>query len=139
MARSVPRLGAVQLRIMQVLWDRGQATAREITDELSREESISHSTVQTLLRQLEAKGAVAHEAQDRTFVFRPLYREDEVRDTALRDVLSRVFHGSAYGLMSHLLRQEEISRDELGRLKKLIAETEAQPDQDETGATGGKR
>ena len=51
------KLGSVQLRIMRVLWARGEATAREITDDLSRDGAIAHSTVQTLLRKLEAKGA----------------------------------------------------------------------------------
>ena len=49
------QLGRVQLLIMQVLWDMGQATAREITDAINRIEPIAHSTVQTLLRGLEEK------------------------------------------------------------------------------------
>ena len=56
------QLGRMQFRIMQVLWDRGRANAREITDALNETEPVAHSTVQTLLRQLEAKGAVGHEA-----------------------------------------------------------------------------
>ena len=66
------QLGRMQFRIMQVLWDRGRANAREITEALNATEPVAHSTVQTLLRQLEAKGAVSHEAEDRTFVFLPL-------------------------------------------------------------------
>ena len=65
------QLGRLQFRIMQVLWDRGRTNAREITEVLNETEPVAHSTVQTLLRQLEAKGAVAHEAKDRTFVFFP--------------------------------------------------------------------
>jgi BlaI family penicillinase repressor len=115
-----PRLGNLQLQIMKVLWQRGKATAREITDELSRTTPTAHSTVQTLLRQLEAKGAVAHEVEERTFVFRPLYQEDEVAGNAARDLLSRVFDGSVYGLVAHLLRTEEVSGEELQRLRALI-------------------
>ena len=63
------QLGRMQFRIMQVLWDLGRANAREITDALCASEPVAHSTVQTLLRQLEAKGAVGHEATGRTFVF----------------------------------------------------------------------
>jgi predicted transcriptional regulator len=58
MAGATPRLGKVQLQIMQILWQRGQATAKEITDELNRHKPTAHSTVQTLLRKLEDKGAV---------------------------------------------------------------------------------
>src|SRR5205807_7853464 len=83
------QLGRMQFRIMQVLWDRGRASAREITDALNRSEPVAHSTVQTLLRQLEAKGAVGHEAASRTFVFFPQLKEDKVKRTAARDLLER--------------------------------------------------
>src|SRR5688572_21809558 len=123
------RLGKVQLQIMQILWERGQATAREITDALNAQEpeSIAHSTVQTLLRKLEAKGAVAHEVTDRSFVFRPLYGRTEVSETAARDLLTRVFDGSVYGMVAHLLRHEEVSREELARLRDLIEKEEKRP------------
>jgi BlaI family penicillinase repressor len=116
------KLGSVQLRIMRVLWARGEATAREVTDDLSARETIAHSTVQTLLRKLEAKGAVAHERRDRTFVFRPLVQEEAVSRTSLRDVLDRVFQGSVVGLVSHLLDNEKVSPEELERLRRLIDE-----------------
>ena len=120
MARTAPNLGKVQLQIMQILWERGEATAREITDALNLSDPIAHSTTQTLLRKLEAKGAAAHTVQDRVFVFRPLSQEADTRASAARDLLTRVFGGSVYGLVSHLLKHEEISDDELGRLRRLI-------------------
>ena len=123
--RKTPSLGKVQLQIMQFLWDRGQATAREITDELSKSEPIApiaHSTVQTLLRKLEAKGAVAHSIEERVFVFRPLSKEAEVTTSATRDLLSRVFQGSTFGLVSHLLKHEKLSREELEQLRAMIDE-----------------
>jgi BlaI family transcriptional regulator, penicillinase repressor len=121
---STPRLGKVQLQIMRLLWERKQATAREITDELARTQSIAHSTVQTLLRKMELKGAVTHDIVDRTFVFHPLYRQEDVTDTALRDLLSRLFDGSVYGMVSHLLKSEDVSSEELARLRRLIDEEE---------------
>lgn len=117
------KLGKVQLQIMRILWERGSATAREITDELGRAAPIAHSTVQTLLRKLETKGAVAHEVADRTFVFRPLYKQAEVTESAARDLLTRLFDGSVYGLVSHLLKHETVSRDEMDRIRRLIEES----------------
>jgi len=119
-----PRLGKVQLQIMRVLWRHGEATARQITEELCGAQPIAHSTVQTLLRKMEAKGAVTHAVLDRTFVFRPLYRETDVTETALSDLLTRLFDGSVYGLVAHLLRSQEVSPDELARLRALIDEEE---------------
>lgn len=122
-ANSAPRLGAVQMRIMQVLWQREAATAREITDALNAgAQDIAHSTVQTLLRQLKEKGAVSHRIKGRTWIFEPVYRQSEVALSATRDLLGRVFDNSVSGLMAHLLKHEKISDKELARLRELIEE-----------------
>ena len=123
--KSIPKLGKVQLQIMQILWERGEATAREITDALNLTEAVAHSTTQTLLRKLEAKHAVAHTVRDRVFVFRPLSQEADISESAARDLLTRVFGGSVYGLVSHLLKHETLSDDERLHLRALIDETEA--------------
>jgi BlaI family penicillinase repressor len=122
---KAPRLGKVQLRILQVLWRHPDATAREVTDELNRSkggEALAHSTVQTLLRQLEAKGVVAHSVEGRIFRFRATAQEKEVAVGATRELLSRVFHSSVPGLVAHLLQHEKISDEEMARLKQIIEE-----------------
>ena|SRR5215212_10174216 len=120
MAQNSTRLGRLELQIMQVLWQRGRATAREITDALSHSRPVAHSTVQTMLRKLEAKGALAHDTEDRVFIFYPLSQQSEVTESATRDLLARLFDGSVYGLVSHLLKHESVSQEELARLRKLI-------------------
>ncbi len=110
-------MGSVQLRIMRVLWNEGEATARRISDALA---PVAHSTVQTLLRKLEKKGAVAHERRDRTFVFRPLVAESEVTRSAAQDLVARVFQGSISGLVAHLLEHEEVAPAEMARLRALV-------------------
>jgi BlaI family transcriptional regulator, penicillinase repressor len=116
------RMGKVQLRIMRVLWDRERANAREITEILNRDEPIAHSTVQTLLRKLEAKEAVGHDAAERTFVFFPCVAEENVRRGATQDLVERVFGGSPAQLMSYLLRQQDVSKKELEEIRRLIDE-----------------
>lgn len=117
---SLPRFGRVQLMIMQVLWEKGRANARVITEALNSREPIAHSTVQTLLRKLEAKGAIQHEVEDRTFVFRSLVKEDRVKRGATRDLLDRVFGGSVAELVSYLLQNERVPAEELRQIRKLI-------------------
>jgi BlaI family penicillinase repressor len=116
------QLGRVQLLIMQTLWSLGRASARQITDALSQTEPIAHSTVQTLLRTLEDKGAIAHEVEGRTFMFRPLVGEEKFKRSATRDLLERVFNGDVSGLVAHLLKSEEVSRSELDAIRRLIDE-----------------
>lgn len=119
---TATKLGKVQMKIMSVLWDKKKATAREITDELNKEESIAHSTVQTLLRGLMDKGAVTHETQGRTFIFKPIVAEDKVRKSATKDLVARVFDGKPGDLVSYLLNNEKVSPKELDEIKKLINE-----------------
>lgn len=119
-------LGKVQYQIMAVLWRSQRATARQITEELVQSQPIAHSTVQTLLRQMEAKGAVAHSVEDRTFVFRPLYQSSDLQDTPLHDLLTRLFHGSVVNLMSHLLKHETISSEEMAQLRQMVEEKTAE-------------
>lgn len=121
------RLGKVGMRIMRVLWAQGRATARAVTEAVNADggPEVAHSTVQTLLRQLEAKGALGHEEEGRAWVFVPIVREDEATVTATRDLLSRVFNNSVSGLVSHLLQYEEISPREMERLKQLIEAAES--------------
>jgi BlaI family penicillinase repressor len=147
MSKTPARLGKVQRQIMEVLWRHGRATARQITDELCRARgsrdlapqataagevlcpirerengprAIAHSTVQTLLRQLEAKGAITHAVEERTFVFRPLCQPADITTSALRDLLARAFQGSVYGLVAHLFEHETIPPHERQRLRELI-------------------
>lgn len=117
---SSTQLGRVQLLIMQVLWDRQQATAREITDALNKKEPIAHSTVQTLLRGLEDKGSVTHATEGRTFVFRPLVDEEKFKQRATSELLQRVFGGDAATLVAHLLKEKSVSPKEIDDIRKLI-------------------
>jgi BlaI family penicillinase repressor len=105
---------------MQVLWDRGKATAREITDAINTTEAIAHSTVQTLLRGLEEKSSIAHKAEGRTFVFYPLVAERRFKQSATRDLVERVFGGSVGNLVAHLLQNEKVSRKEIDEIRDLI-------------------
>ncbi|MEQ1823970.1 MAG: BlaI/MecI/CopY family transcriptional regulator [Fimbriimonadaceae bacterium] len=116
------KLGNVQLKIMRVLWKHGETTARVVTDELSKTSPIAHSTVQTLLRKLVAKKAVDHVERDRTFYFRPLLSESELSQSAAQDFVERVFRGSISGLVANLLEAEQVTDQELARLRELVNE-----------------
>jgi BlaI family penicillinase repressor len=113
-------LGRMQLQIMQILWEKGRATAREITDTLAQSQNVAHSTVQTLLRGLEDKQVVSHETQGRTFVFFPRVKEANYRSSATRDLVQRVFGGNVGELVAHLLENEKVSSTELNQIRRLI-------------------
>jgi BlaI family transcriptional regulator, penicillinase repressor len=117
---AVIKLGNLQLKIMRILWEKGRVNAREITDELNKEKFVAHSTVQTLLRKLEQKGAVDHETVERTFIFYPLVKSEQLTQNALKDFLDKMFSGSPKVLVSYLIKNEYISPDEIEDIHKKI-------------------
>ncbi|MCP5517559.1 MAG: BlaI/MecI/CopY family transcriptional regulator [Verrucomicrobiales bacterium] len=116
------RLGDLQLRIMQVLWDRGEATVAEVHDLLGARPRLAYTTVATMLRKMEVRGLVAHRTEGRTFVYRAAVAAERVSGNMAEHVLDRLFQGSLATMVNHLLTAREVSPDELAKLETLIAE-----------------
>ena len=120
--RKMFRLGDLQLRIMKILWQRGEATVADVLSSLSGPTDLAYTTIATMLRKMEVKGLVTHRIEGRTFVYRPRAREEEVTRTMSDHLVDRVFEGSLTEVVSHLLSTREVSKDELETLEQLIAE-----------------
>lgn len=104
---------------MAVLWDRGRATVGEVTAAL-KGKPVAYSTVQTMLRILEAKGYVAHAKEGRAFVYRPLVNRRQARRRALKHLVARLFDNSPALLVLNVLEDERMEQAELERLRQLI-------------------
>ncbi|OFW00994.1 MAG: hypothetical protein A3I61_05135 [Acidobacteria bacterium RIFCSPLOWO2_02_FULL_68_18] len=121
MARRPSRaLTDAEARVMAVLWERQTATVADVVRTLSRRRAVSYSTVQTILRILEAKGYVSHDKVARTFIYYTLVDERQARRRAQRHLVTRLFKGSPSLLVLNVLEDDRIDPDELKRLKKLI-------------------
>ena len=114
------RLGRLELRIMNVVWDRGNATVRDVTDALSRGRPPAYSTILTMMRKLEAKGYLEHDVRDRTYVYRAIISRERVRHGVLGDLLDRLFDGSPSLLLTSLVEQDRIDEKELQEIRKLL-------------------
>lgn len=109
---------------MKVLWAKGAATVGEVAESLTDDPPLAYSTVLTTLRILEGKGYLRHTKSGRAFVYEPLIAQEEASRTALGYLVNRFFGGSRELLVVNLLKEEAISRAELRRIKKMIAESE---------------
>jgi BlaI family transcriptional regulator, penicillinase repressor len=116
------QLTDLQIAIMRVLWERGQATVAEICDALRPERPLALTTVATLLSRLEKRGVVVHETRARQFVYRASVTEAEVRRSMVSGLAERLFDGDVAELMSHLLTGREISPGDLDRIKAMLDE-----------------
>ena len=123
MARKTsPALTDAEARVMAVLWQLRTATVGDVVAALAAERAVSYSTVQTILRILEAKGYVTHEKVARAFVYRPVIDERQARRRALNHLVARLFDGSPGLLVQNVLEDEQIDPAELKQLKKLLDE-----------------
>jgi predicted transcriptional regulator len=105
-------------QIMDVIFQRGQATAAEVAEVIP--DPPSYSAVRALLRILEEKGYLRHEQQGLRYVFMPTMRRDSARRSALKSVVKTFFDGSVEQTVAALLGQQKLSREELDRLADLI-------------------
>ena len=117
-------LSEAEWKVMEELWKRESATGRELTERLEQRCGWNRSTTLTLLRRMEAKGAVESVQNGPVKAFRPLLRRE---DAALRETesfLSRVYHGSLSMMVSTLSRQHALSQQEIDELYALLKEAE---------------
>ena len=120
------RLGRLELQIMNVVWDKGNATVPEVKDVISRGRKPAYSTILTMMRKLEAKGYLSHDVDDRTYVYRPIISRQTVRQGVIGDLLDRLFEGSPSLLLNSLVEQNRISEEELREIRKLISKRRKQ-------------
>jgi BlaI family transcriptional regulator, penicillinase repressor len=121
------RLGDLQLKIMKVLWERREATVADVHAALAPDEDLAYTTVATMLRKMEDRDLVAHRLDGRTFVYRARIEAHAVTRGMSDHLLDRLFNGSLSDMVAHLLTTREISREELVKVERLIAERKRKP------------
>jgi predicted transcriptional regulator len=111
-----------ELRLLQILWELEEATVDDVVNAHPERERPHYKTTQTLLRIMENKEFISHEARGRVFVFRPLVSRKTIDQLSVQALVSRNFHGSAAGLLVNLLESSSIKKKELDELESLMRE-----------------
>jgi predicted transcriptional regulator len=107
-----------ELDIMAVLWARGPSTVAEVREHL--EDPLAYTTVLTVLRTLESKGHVGHKEEGKAHRYRALVAREHAGQSALGQVLDKIFGGSRELLLANLVRERGIDAAELRRLRKVL-------------------
>ena len=121
------RLTPRELDLMAVLWDRGPCTVAEVREAI--EDDLAYTTVLTILRLMEDKGYVSHTAEGRTHRYRPLVERSKVGASAVRRVTRRLFEGSPELLLTHLVEDEQLTEEEIRRMRDLLTRRLEEDDQ----------
>ena len=120
-----PEMTPAELRVMKALWELGKGSVAEVRAELqSRGNELAYTTVMTLLGRLAAKNAVVVDKTREPFLYKPAFRRENVLAERLREFVRDVFDGQADSLVLRLVEDESLTREELQKIERKIAEAE---------------
>ncbi len=118
-------LTGLQLSILQILWDREEATTQDVWQAIQAERPLALTTVATILSRLERKKVLTHRREGRQHVYRATVSRAEVRRSKVRDLMETLFDGDPAALVSHLVGEDEVDAEELARIRALVEQAEA--------------
>lgn len=124
-----PRPTVSELAIMRILWERGPSTVREVLENVNAErpEPLGYTTVLRFLQIMTAKGLVVREEKDRGHVYQPSVPADRTKKQLVRDIMDRVFGGSAHQLVLQALGAGKVSKAELKEIRNLLDQMGGKP------------
>jgi BlaI family penicillinase repressor len=126
--RKTDQLTPLELEIMNVLWETGATNVQTVQRQLGRE--LAYTTVQTMLNILHRKGKVTRTLKERAYFYKPAVSRSRVMRQSLSDIVERLFGGSAESLVMTLMDTKRLTPAQLGRLRKLLKESQEARDED---------
>lgn len=109
---------------MALLWKRGEGSVADVIADLPAGRELAYTSVSTILRILEQKEVLTTRKEGRGHVYIPTITKDEYESRTVHHMVERVFDGTPMALARQLLQTTQLSKDELGELKKMIAQLE---------------
>ena len=117
-------LTEAELRLMEVLWQRGPSTVQQVLDALPGEKPLAYNSVLTTIRILEKKGYAAHAKDGRAHVYSPVIERSDATRSEVRHLVQRLFRDSHELLVLNILEDSGLTADELQRLKQHLKDME---------------
>jgi BlaI family transcriptional regulator, penicillinase repressor len=112
------RLTPLETEIMNVLWEISPATVQTVQQRLRRE--LAYTTVQTMLNVLVRKKKARRTLKDRAYYYRPAVKRDQVAGSAVKDLIDRLFGGSAESLVMSMVESRQLTPEKLERLQRML-------------------
>jgi predicted transcriptional regulator len=122
--RKSETLTEAELRIMNVLWQRGSSTVQQVLEALPNQPPLAYNSVLTTIRILETKGYVKHTKDGRAYVYRALLGQKEAARSAVRYLVNRFFKNSHELLVLNVLEDQGIDAEELKQLRQMLLRSE---------------
>jgi BlaI family penicillinase repressor len=121
--KSLSDLGELQRAALETVWSLGEASVHQVQECLERRgRKLAYTTVLSVMQKLEKGGWLEHRAQGKSYIYTPAVSLQEAGAGSVRGFLARVFEGDAVALFQHLIRESDLSDEELRELRALIDE-----------------
>jgi len=128
-----------ELDVLKVLWDRGQATVREVLETLrTAGRQWSYATVATLLDRLETKGVITSDRSELAFVYKPTITTHEVRQKRLNSLVDKLYEGEPGLLVLHLLKSHPLDASQAKEVRAVLEEMTAEKPRKSGGSSPAK-
>lgn len=120
MTEKIIGLGSLQSEVMEIIWDRQEATVALLAELIGQRRSVTYTTVLSAVQKLEKKGWLEHRTEGRAYVYRAARQRTDVGRSTLRQLLDSAFSGDPRLLLSSLIDETQLSDAELAELRQLI-------------------
>lgn len=121
MAKRPPSIPDSELDVLNVLWDKGEATVREVLETLKAAgRQWSYATVATLLDRLETKGVVTSDRKELAFVYRPAIQPQDVRQKRVQNLVDKLYQGEPGLLVLHLLKSHPLDDQQAKEVRAVL-------------------
>lgn len=113
-----------ELEILQIIWEKGQCTVRDVHEVLEKTKDAGYTTTLKLMQIMHDKGLVERDTSAKTHLYKAVITREEAQHTAVNKILSTVFNGSSSQLIMQVLSNQQSSKEELDMIKDYLNQLE---------------
>jgi BlaI family transcriptional regulator, penicillinase repressor len=120
--KAEPRISAAEWEVMKVIWKRTSCSAQQVVEDLASSSDWSSATVKTLLNRLLRKGVLEFKRNGKSYLYLPLWTEEQCRKLEAESFLDRVFDGALSPMLAHFVRSRRLGKKDLQELERILKE-----------------
>ncbi len=124
MKKSLTPLGESEMEILHHVWDLGEATVKDVQELILKERKVAYTTVMTIMKNLADKGYLKYRKDGVTYVYSAARDPENVQSSLMSKMIDKVFKGSTSALVQSLVKQENLSKEDLDEIKQMIDKME---------------
>ena len=113
-----------ELEILQIIWEKGQCSVRDVHDVLEKTKDAGYTTTLKLMQIMHDKGLVERDTTAKTHLYKAVITREQAQNTAVNKIISTVFNGSSSQLIMQVLSNKQSSKEELDMIKDYLNQLE---------------